>query len=134
MAVVLVVNDDPDMLDLYAAVLEDMGHHAVVRVEADPEPDTVLEAGADAVVIDLQAEADPVAGMRAIEVLRSSPATQAIPIILATAASPREMQPIAGRLEELRVPVLRKPFGVDRFQNLIGRLLPGRHPQPGDGN
>jgi CheY-like chemotaxis protein len=124
MAVVLVVNDDPVMLDLYAAVLNDMGHHPVLRVEPDPEPDTVLEARADALVIDLQAEADPMAGMRAIEILRSSPATQAIPIILATAASPREMQPIAGRLEELRVPVLRKPFGIDTFQDVLGRVLP----------
>ena len=124
MAVVLVVNDDPDMLDLYAAVLEDMGHHAVLRVEPDPEPDTLLEAGADALVIDLQAEADPMAGMCAIEILRSSPATQAFPIILATAASPREMQPIAERLEDLRVRVLRKPFGIDRFQDVLGRVLP----------
>lgn len=124
MAVVLVVNDDPDMLDLYAAVLRDMGHDAVLRIEPDPEPDTVVEAGADALVIDLQAEADPVAGMRAIEVLRSSPATRAIPIILATAASPGEIQPIAERLDDLHVSVLMKPFGVDSFQEALGRVLP----------
>jgi len=124
MAVVQVVDDDRDMLDLYAAVLADMGHRAVLRIEPDPEPDTVLEAGADAVVIDLQAEADPMAGMRAIEVMRSSPATQAIPIILATGASQRQMRPIAGRLEALQVPVLRKPFAVDRFQNLLAHVLP----------
>jgi len=123
-AVVLVVNDDRDMLDLYAEVLEGMGHRAVLRTDAAPEPETVLETGAHAVVIDLQAEADRLAGLHAIERLRSHPATQAVPILLATAASPEDIQPIAQQLESLRVPVLIKPFALDQLRDVLGRVLP----------
>lgn len=123
-AVVLVVNDDRDMLDLYAAVLEEMGHRAVLRIDAEPEPETVLAEGAQAVVIDLQAEADRLAGLHAIERLRSHPETQAVPIVLATAASPEEIRPIAKRLQSLGVPVLIKPFELDQLRDVLGKVLP----------
>ena len=35
MAVVLVINDDQDMLSLYDAVIRDMGHRPVTKVEVD---------------------------------------------------------------------------------------------------
>ena len=38
MSVVLVVNDDRDMLDMYAAALEEMGHRPVLRIDMDPSP------------------------------------------------------------------------------------------------
>ena len=130
MAVVLVVNDDQEMLDMYAAVLEEMGHHAVLRTDAAPEPKTVVATGANAVVIDLQAEADRLAGLHAIERLRAYPATEAVPIVLATAATPDEIQPIAERLESLRVPVLIKPFAIDQLRDVLGRVLPKRAAAP----
>src|SRR2546427_1677902 len=56
MAIVLVVNDDRDMLDVYGAVLEELGHRPLLRVDMDPRPEAVIAAGAEAVVIDLEAE------------------------------------------------------------------------------
>jgi len=130
MALVLVVNDDRDMLDLYGAVIEEMGHQPVLRIDMDPDPEIVIAIGADAVVIDLQAEADRLAGLRAIEALRADPATRDLPIVLATAAA-REVRPLVKRLETLDVPVLIKPFAIDQLRDVLGRLLPRQEDDPG---
>ena len=129
MALVLVVNDDRDMLDLYGAVIEEMGHQPLLRVDLDPDPEIVMATGADAVVIDLQAEADRLAGLRAIEALRADPATRDVPIVLATAAA-HEVRPLAKRLKSLDVPVLIKPFAIDQLRDVLGRLLPREDNDP----
>ena len=43
--------------------------------------------------------------------------------MLATAASPEEIRPIAKRLETLGVPVLIKPFEIDQLRDVLGRVL-----------
>jgi CheY-like chemotaxis protein len=125
MAVVLVVNDDRDMLEVYQAMLGEMGHQAVPRLDLDPDPNPgkVIETGAEALVIDLQAEADPMAGLSVIEELRHHPATRDMPIILSTGAA-AEVQRLSARLSQLQVPVLIKPFDVDEFRVVVQRLLP----------
>lgn len=128
MAIVLVVNDDRDMLDVYAVVLEQMGHRPLLRINMDPKPEAVISAGAEAVIIDLQAEADRLAGLRAIEALRAHPATEKVPIVLATAAT-EEVRPLAERLEKLDVPVLLKPFAIDALRDVLGDVLPSRGPR-----
>ncbi len=111
------------MLEVYEALLAEMGHRAVPRLELDPNPEEVLKARADALVIDLQAGAHPVAGLKVIEALRSNPATQKIPIVLSTGAA-NEVKPLLNRLSKLDVPVLIKPFATDEFKNVVGRVLP----------
>jgi DNA-binding response OmpR family regulator len=125
MAVVLVVNDDRDMLDMYGAVIEEMGHEPLLRVDLQPDPKIVVATGADAVVIDLQGEVDHLAGLRAIEALRADPATRDLPIVLATGAR-HEVRPLVRRLRHLDVPVLIKPFAIDQLREVLGRLL-SRH-------
>jgi len=129
MALVLVVNDDRDMLDIYGAVIEEMGHKPVLRVELDPDPEVVVATGADAVVIDLQGEEDRLAGLRAIEALRADPATKDLPIVLATGAR-QEVRPLVKRLQRLDVPVLLKPFAIDQLRDVLGRVLPSQEHTP----
>lgn len=128
MAVVLVVNDDRGMLEVYQAMLGEMGHQAVPRLDLDPDPGKVIETGAEALVIDLQAEADPMAGLSVIEELRHHPATRDMPIILSTGAA-AEVQRLSARLSQLQVPVLIKPFDVEEFRDVVQRLLPSRGEQ-----
>ncbi len=111
------------MLDMYAAVLEEMGHRPVLRIRVDPKPEMVIATGAEAVVLDLEAETDRLAGLRVIEELREDPATANVPIILCTAAT-EEVRPLMPRLEVLQVPVLIKPFAIDQLRDVIGRVLP----------
>jgi CheY-like chemotaxis protein len=123
MAVVLVVNEDRDMLDMYGAVLEEMGHRPVLKARIQPRPETVIANGAEALLLDLEAETDPVAGLRVIEALRADPATQEVPIILCTAA-PEDVRPLSKRLDDLDVPVLVKPFHIETLRDVIGQVLP----------
>jgi CheY-like chemotaxis protein len=129
MAVVLVVNDDRDMLEVYQAMLGEMGHQVVPRLDLDPDPGTVIETGAEALVIDLQREADPMAGLNVIEELRQHPATRDMPIILSTGAA-AEVQHLSPRLSQLQVPVLIKPFDVDEFHDVVQRLVASREEGP----
>ena len=64
MAVVLVINDDQDMLSLYDAVIRDMGHRPVTKVEVGSAVEVVREVGADALIVDLQSPTDAEAGIR----------------------------------------------------------------------
>jgi CheY-like chemotaxis protein len=123
MAIVLVVNDDRDMLEVYQELLSEMGHRAVPRLDLDPDPEEVLRARADALVIDLQTDAHPAAGLEVIEALRKHPATRTIPIVLSTGAA-NEVKPLQPRLASLEVPVLIKPFGTDEFKEVVERILP----------
>jgi CheY-like chemotaxis protein len=123
MAVVLVVNEDRDMLDMCGAVLEEMGHRPVLKARIQPQPETVIASGAEALLLDLEAETDPVGGLRVIEALRADPATQEVPIILCTAA-PEDVRPLSKRLDDLDVPVLVKPFHIEKFRDVLSQVLP----------
>jgi CheY-like chemotaxis protein len=123
MAVVLVVNDDRDVLDMYGAVLEEMGHRPVLKARIQPKPETMIASGAEALLLDLEAATDPVAGLHVIEALRADPATQEVPIILCTAA-PQDVRPLSKRLEDLDVPVLVKPFHIEKLRDVLGEVLP----------
>ncbi len=123
MALVLVVNDDVDMLKVYQAALEGMGHRAMPRIDLEPGPEVVIESGAEAVIVDLQAKADAESGLHAIEALRKHPRTRDVPVILSTGAV-REAERLRGRLASLSVPVLIKPFQIETFEQLVAEVLP----------
>jgi CheY-like chemotaxis protein len=122
-AVVLVVNDDRDMLAMYEAILAEMGHRAIPRQDFEPAPETVIKLGVDGLVIDLQGQQDSEAGLRVIESLRSHPATTELPVVLCTGAA-LETDKLRKKLQELRVPVLVKPFPVETFKEVVSKVLP----------
>jgi len=122
MAVVLVVNDDRDMLDMYADPLEAMGHEAVTKEAIDAGPETVRQVGAQALVVDLQAPHEREFGLRVIQEVRDDPETRDLPIILATGAT-EELDSLHERLETLEVPVLIKPFPISVLEEQLQAAL-----------
>jgi DNA-binding response OmpR family regulator len=124
MARVLVINDDPAILQLYQDALPELGHEAVTKPTAESGPDTVREVDADALVVDLQQPDEDHYGLRIIEQLRGDPELRRFPIVLATGAGP-ELEPIIERLTMLAVPVLQKPFGMDELGVTISFALAG---------
>ena len=122
MAVVLVVNDDRDMLDMYQEALEAMGHEPVTKESIDAGAKTVREVGAEALVVDLQAPHEGEFGLRVIQEVREDPEIRNLPIILATGATD-ELDSLHERLEGLEVPVLVKPFPISVLEEKLQAVL-----------
>jgi DNA-binding response OmpR family regulator len=120
MAKILIVDDDPDCVELLSIHLLRRGH-TVVGAKDGPE---ALEAASwerpALVMLDLRMPA--VDGIRVIEILRSNELTASVPIILMSAAdkewATRRMPPDAGAL------FLEKPLDFDRLDAMLGELLP----------
>ena len=122
MAVVLVVNDDADMLDIYASLLTSMGHQPVTKMTVTSGPQTVRDVGADALVVDLQQPDENEYGVRIIREVRADPQTSDVPIILCTGAS-EAVRPLAPQLDALGVPIVIKPFAVEDLETTLRDAL-----------
>ena len=118
---VLVAEDDPDIVHLVRAILEDEGFSVGWTMGAQ----TVAEARArrpDVVLLDYQMPG--MDGVRVAREMRADPRTACVPIVAMTAAG--------------RVPVvcrdmgadgcLGKPFDIDHLIAVVGRLLHTTHP------
>jgi CheY-like chemotaxis protein len=122
MAVILVINDDADMLDLYAAFLRDMGHEPVTKIAVESGPEIVRAVEPDALLVDLRRPDEDEYGLRIIEELRADPETKALPILLCTGAA-QEVRPLLERLDLLDVPVVLKPFKTQDLEQTLTAML-----------
>jgi phosphoserine phosphatase RsbU/P len=122
MAVVLVVNDDRDLLDMYEEALQAMGHAPVTKESIEAGPETVRQVGADALLVDLQAPHEDEFGLRVIQEVREDPELRDLPIILATGATD-DLHSLHERLEALEVPVLIKPFPISVLEGKLQAVL-----------
>jgi CheY-like chemotaxis protein len=125
MAVVLVVNDDADMLDVYESLLTSMGHQPVKKMIVSSGPETLREVGADALLVDLQRPDENEFGVRIIREVRADPQTRDVPIILCTAAA-EAVHPLAPQLDALGVPIVLKPFAINELEATLQGVLEGR--------
>ena len=121
-AVVLVVDDDGDLLETYAAMLASMGHEAVTRRTLESGPEVVRDVAAAAVLVDLEAPDEHHFGLRIIEELRTDPQTASLPIILCTGAT-ESVRPIQDKLEAWKVPVVTKPFPLEVLERNVQAAL-----------
>jgi CheY-like chemotaxis protein len=118
MAVILVIDDDADMLDLYGAFIREMGHEPVTKVAVESAPETIRDIDPDALLVDLRRPDEHEYGLRVIEELRADPELKALPIILCTAGA-QEVRPLLQRLDLLDVPVVLKPFTTDDLERTL---------------
>jgi CheY-like chemotaxis protein len=125
MAIVLVVNDDRDMLEMYEALIRQIGHEVVTETIVESGPEAVRAVRADAMVVDLRRPDDREYGLRLIEEVRADPEVSDIPIILCTGAV-EQIGPLRPRLESLQVPVLPKPFHASELERALAAALAGR--------
>jgi two-component system, OmpR family, alkaline phosphatase synthesis response regulator PhoP len=103
---VLVVDDDPEILDFLEVALQERGYKVLVAIDGDAL-DAAQESQPDLILLDLM-----MPGMDGIEVsrrLREDPATASIPIVVMSAnerlRNPSIALPVDGRLP--------KPFELD---------------------
>jgi CheY-like chemotaxis protein len=112
MALILAVDDEPDVLFLLRVIFERAGHRVVEAPNGGKALEAIDEAKPDVVVTDLMM---PVMdGRELIENLRANPETATIPIVMLT-ANPTG---VAGADA-----IMRKPFSnieiVERVEQLI---------------
>jgi CheY-like chemotaxis protein len=118
MAVILVIDDDADMLDLYGAFIREMGHEPVTKTAVESAPETIRDIDPDALLVDLRRPDEDEYGLRVIEELRADPELKALPIVLCTAGA-EEVRPLLQRLDLLDVPVVLKPFSTDDLERTL---------------
>lgn len=120
MAKILIVDDDPDCVELLSIHLTRRGH-AVVGAKDGPE---ALERASwerpALVMLDLRMPA--VDGIRVIEILRGNEMTTAVPIILMSAAD--KTWALARLPADADARWLEKPIDFERLDALLGELLP----------
>ena len=120
---ILVIDDDEALLELYQAILEDAGYEVSLSPTVFADVSDVEQLHPDLLLLDVKiSQAED--GLTQLEQLRSYPPTRSLPVILCTAAAAK---PTRERVEALRqqgVPVVYKPFDIEKLFQMIQRVLP----------
>ena len=108
---ILVVNDTPEILDLFRDILEEEGYEVVLHSYATRDLDEVKAVGPDLIVLDFIIGGED-QGWQLLQKLKLDRETEQIPIIVCTAAVGlvRELE---GHLRAKGIAVILKPFDID---------------------
>jgi len=120
MSRILIVEDNPDNLKLFRALLESQGHQVVARPNGDGLVEALPQLGADLVLMDIQLPGKD--GFDLLRELRDAEATAA-PVVALTAhamAGDRERALKAGFDGYIT-----KPVDVRRFPEQVAGILAG---------
>lgn len=110
---ILVVNDEPAIVEVLTAILEDEGLEAVGATGADQAVAAVKDGFRPHVVLtDLMMPVH--SGEALIEALRARPETRDVPIV-AMSASPTQLDAVRGKVQGR----LEKPFTVEALVDLL---------------
>lgn len=122
MARVLVVDDDPDILDLVAMRLRRAGHKVATASHGFAALDLIAEKGAPEVAV-LDVTMPVMSGLELLSRIRDTPQTQAMPaVFLSARVLPSDVQ--AG--QALGATYLTKPFVSSALITAIDRVLAER--------
>ncbi len=118
---ILAINNDPAILALFRDLLGEAGFAVTTQVYVDRELAQIKALNPDLIVLDYM-WANEDASWSLLQMLRMDRETAAIPIVLCTGAV-REVEALAGHLEEMGVRVVLKPFNIDRLVEAIAEAL-----------
>lgn len=113
---VLVINDSPEILELFTELLEEEGCRVTTdtfTMDLDDLFDTIQHLQPDLIVLDMIIGREDL-GWQLTQLLKMSRATRAIPIVLCTGAV-RQAQELAGHLNHMSIQVVLKPFEIERL-------------------
>jgi DNA-binding response OmpR family regulator len=116
---ILIVEDDPDILDLISLYLQKAGHEVEALSQGSAALSRLRSHAADLVVLDLMLPG--MGGLEICQALRSDPATARLPVIMLTARSD-ESDRIAG-LELGADDYVTKPFSPKELVARVAALL-----------
>lgn len=111
---ILVVDDEDEILDLLRAMLEDDGFRVLTASNGAAAFALIQQNPVALVVTDLMMPQG--SGLDLAHRIRSDPQTARIPVILMSAAMPRQVS-------ELFTHVIHKPFSIDVVLDMVHKLL-----------
>ncbi|CAA9579370.1 MAG: hypothetical protein AVDCRST_MAG88-3144 [uncultured Thermomicrobiales bacterium] len=119
---IVVVDDDEMLAELMQECLTDNGYAVAHCTRGDEAFAFIRAHRPDVVILDVRMAG--LGGLGVLYLLATDPRTARIPVLLCTAASPREMQAWDEVLDQKGVPVLYKPFALTELTAAVRALLP----------
>ncbi len=115
---VLVIDDDPDILELIQIVLEDEGHEVTTLPSGDRAVDVVREAAPDLVLLDIVMRTHH--GMEVLAELRKAAPTLPVVLLSGAVSQVADMPEIARALGAHAF--VEKPFDAQQLVELVDQL------------
>ncbi|GCE22725.1 response regulator [Dictyobacter kobayashii] len=118
---ILVIEDEPDILELYRLLLETEGYEVHATDIAYSDVTEVERIQPHLIILDLMIGLKQ-EGWTFLELLQRNPQTASIPLMLCTAAE----HELKDRIDELKTPsidIVFKPFDVEELLQVIQKLL-----------
>ncbi len=89
MAKILIIDDDPDIVDSLTMVLEANGHEIAVKTDTDDVVMNVMNVHPDLIILDVMFPEDPQAGFAAARDLQQNEKIKDIPVLILSAVNQR---------------------------------------------
>jgi two-component system, OmpR family, response regulator VicR len=115
---VVVVNDDPGILDLYRDLLRELDYEPVALATTGIETERIRAHDPDAVILDLQVGEEAHYGIATAVQLRSDARLADIPIVVCT-ANADALDGARQQLRDIGVPILLKPFTIKAIEDVL---------------
>ena len=125
---IMVVNDSMEFLQLMEELLTDEGYSVTLVESGGGTRAAAKQLKPDLVILDVRLP--DMSGFEVLNLLRLDPETQAIPILLCTAAV-RDVQAQEPILRERGIPVLFKPFDLDELLRVVREIVGDGPPAEG---
>ncbi|TNF38054.1 MAG: response regulator [Deltaproteobacteria bacterium] len=129
MARILMIDDDPDIVESLRMVLEAHGHEVHELASTRHVVTDVERVAPDLIILDVMFPEDPQAGFKAARLLHQTPSVSDIPVILLSAVNQRSRLAFAFSDDDISddfMPVRRfieKPIEPQRLLELVAELL-----------
>ena len=129
MARILIIDDDPDIVDSLTLVLEGNGHDVCIKSDTDNLIPDVMNQNPDLIILDIMFPEDPQAGFSAARSLATHEKLKSIPVLLLSAVNQRSNLSFGfseSDISEDFMPVqafIEKPVEPSTLLNQIDQLL-----------
>ena len=122
---VIIIDDDPDVVEATKAILEGAGYAVATALDAQTGLARIRQGGIACIILDVMMASDT-EGFHVAQDLKADPATADIPILMLTAVSQKSGFEFSPETDKAFMPVeafLEKPLDPDRLLEGIAGLL-----------
>ena len=124
---ILIIEDDPGIIELLEVVLESGRYHTIPAHGGTQGLRLLRETGADLVLLDLMM--DDVDGWSVLQEMKADKRLRDVPVIIVTVRSPWEDPEYADACAGMYVDYIVKPFSVHDLLKRVDRVLTNHRSQ-----